>query len=273
MSKGSMDATETVWALTRRYARPLLEACAGTQVTLAGCHVRVPGPLPIRLSVVAGNIRIQRLIDALAGPGATVVDVGANIGYNTVYAAQRVGPRGRVIAVEPAQDNLAVLYANVLGNDLRQVTVFPVAAGRTAGVQAFFLRGAVSAVNSLYPDSFYAAVTDTVQVSIAPLDDLVAGVPDLVKIDVEGAELEVLAGMPCILAAETVRLIVEWHPILQEAAGHAPDALPRTLLDRGFTLAAASHTQVTRLDAGGVAALMSELQRARRPVELVATRV
>lgn len=255
-----------------RYAAPLAQACAGEEVTLAGLHVRVPGPLAIRLSVVAGNIRIQRLMDELLRPGATVVDVGANIGYNTVYAACRVGPQGRVVAVEPAQDNLAALYANVFANNLRNVTVLPCAAGRSHGVHEFYLRGSVSAVNSLFPDSFYAPVTGTVQVPVGPLDDLVAAEPDLVKIDVEGAELDVLAGMPRILAAPRTRLIVEWHPVLQQAAGYAADALPRLLLAHGFVLHAASHTQVRQLEAGAIAGMLPRLMRARRPVELVATR-
>src|SRR4051812_3959010 len=111
-----------------RYARPLLQACLGNHVDVGGARVEVPGSLSLRLAVVAGNLRIHRLIDAAVGPGATVIDVGANIGYNTVYAARRVTPAGRVIAIEPAQDNLAVLRRNLAINGLRQVEVKSVAA-------------------------------------------------------------------------------------------------------------------------------------------------
>jgi FkbM family methyltransferase len=267
-----LPTLDTSPGLAWRYAAPLVQACIGEQVTLAGLRLRVPGPLAIRLSVVAGNMRIQRLMDSLVSPGATVVDVGANIGYNTAYAAHCVGPSGRVIAVEPTQDNLAVLYANLLANNLRNVAVLPCAAGRSRGVHTFYLRGSISAVNSLYPDSFYAPVSSIVQVPVAPLDELVAADPELVKIDVEGAELDVLAGMARILAAPRVRLIVEWHPVLQQAAGHAPDALPRTLLAHGFRLHAASHVRVAPLDAADIAGLLARLLQARRPVELVATR-
>jgi FkbM family methyltransferase len=253
-----------------RYARPLVQACLASPVDVAGAHVQVPGSLPIRLSVVAGNLRIHRLIDGSARPGATVVDVGANIGYNTVYAARRVTPAGRVVAIEPAEDNLAVLHRNIALNDLRNVTVKPAAAGRSRETRDFFLRGAVSAVNSLFPESCYAAVTGVARVEVAPLDDLVDGAAHLVKIDVEGAELDVLAGMPRLLRTPGIRLIVEWHPILQEAAGYAADELPRTLLALGFTVHAASHTSVRPLDRDGIPSLAARLLRTGRPVELVA---
>jgi FkbM family methyltransferase len=226
----------------------------------------------IRLSVVAGNVRVQRVIDAMTGPGATIVDVGANTGYNTLYAAARVGPQGRVYAVEPAQDNLAVLYANVLANRLTNVTVLPFAAGAAQTVATFFLRGETSAVNSFYRDNFYAPVTGSTEVAVAPLDDLVGEYPDLVKIDVEGAELEVLAGMARLLRSRRPRLIVEWHPLLQQAAGCAPDALPRQLMAQGFTLHAVTNVGVAQVETYDLAALTGRLLRAGRPVELLAVR-
>jgi FkbM family methyltransferase len=253
-----------------RYARPLVQACVGTHVDVAGARVEVSGSLAMRLSVVAGNLRIHRLIDAAAGRGATVVDVGANIGYNTVYAARRVTGTGRVIAIEPAPDNLAVLQRNIAVNNLHNVAVKAIAAGRDHGTRDFFLRGEISAVNSFFPESCYAAVTSVTPVTVAPLDDLVDGDVALVKIDVEGAELDVLAGMPRLLRRPGLHLIVEWHPVLQEAAGYAADELPLTLIAHGFTLHAASHTKVIRLDRHNVLAVATRLRGTKRPVELVA---
>lgn len=250
----------------------LVHAWRGERVTLGRVRVRVPGTRRIRLSVVAGNRRVQRLIAAAAGPGSLVVDVGAHTGYNTVYAASLVGPSGRVIAIEPTDDARTVLIENLHLNQLTNVTVLPCAAGALREERDFFLRGETSAVNSLFHESFYAPVTARARVAVAPLDELVDGVPDLVKIDVEGAELDVLRGMTRILAAPALTLIVEWHPLLQTAAGHAPDALPRFLLDAGYTLRAAGHLRTVALAAGDVAAMMRRLHQARRPVELVAVR-
>ena len=132
------------------------------------------------------------------------------------------------------------------------------------------MRGARSAVNSLFPDSRYASVTSVLRVPVMPLDDLVAGAADVVKIDVEGAELEVLEGMSRILRAPGVALIVEWDPLLQQMAGYSADALPRWLLERGWRLQAASHLTVRPLEAADVPALTDRLMRMRRPVELLA---
>lgn len=251
----------------------LVQAAFGERVTLAGMTVRVPGSRQIRWSVVAGNLRIQRLIDAAAPPGGLIVDVGAHTGYNTVYAARRVGSRGRVIAIEPTEDARTVLLENIAHNQVTNVTVVDGAAGAERGEREFFIRGDTSAVNSLFADSFYAAVTSTTRVAVAPLDDLVDGTPDLVKIDVEGAEMDVLAGMTRILGGPDIHLIVEWHPVLQEAAGFAADALPRFLLAAGFDVQAAGHFRTEPLVEAGIERMTHRLRVSRRPAELVARRV
>jgi hypothetical protein len=76
--------------------------------------------------------------------------------------------------------------------------------------------------------------------------------------------------MPRLLAHRGVHLVVEWHPVLQQAAGYAPDALPRLLLDGGFRLDAIGHLGSWQLNAIDIPELASRLTRARRPVELFA---
>ena len=233
-----------------------------------GLRLRVPGSPAIRASVLAGNVRMRAIIDAVAKPGATVVDVGANIGVIAAYAAMRVGRSARVVAIEPAEDNLVVLRENVRANGLDQVCVIPMAAGRRRETRDFYLRGDVSAVNSLYPESCYASVSAVARVDVAPLDELISGDVALVKIDVEGAELEVLAGMSRLLAQPSLALAIEWHPELQRAAGYAPDALPRFLLEAGLQVDAVGHFGATPLRADAIEPLMARLLRARRQVEL-----
>lgn len=254
------------------FPRAALDAWRGENIRVAGAKFQVPGGRRIRLSVVAGNLRIHRLLDRLIEPGATVVDVGANIGYNTVHAARRTGSRGRVVAVEPTPDNLEVLRRNLDDSGCTNVTVEPVAVGKAAGSRDLFVRGDVSAVNSFFPESCYAHVTRVLPVPVVRLDDLVDGKVDVVKIDVEGAELEVLEGMARLLAAPRIALIVEWHPLLQQMAGFAPDALPQWLLERNWRLQAASHVAVRSLGIADLRMLTPRLLRIRRPVELVAVR-
>lgn len=250
--------------------RAAVDAWRGEAIRLAGSTFNVPGSRRIRLSVVAGNMRIHRLLDRFVRPGATVIDVGANIGYNTVHAARLAGAQGRVVAIEPTPDNLIVLQRNVAAAKLANVVVAPVAVGRAAATSDLFVRGSVSAVNSLFAESCYAEVTQVLRIPVLRLDDLVEGDAAVVKIDVEGAELDVLEGMPRLLGAPRVALIVEWHPLLQQLAGYAPDALPQWLLARGWMLEAASHTSVRPMAAADISRLTRRLLRARRPVELVA---
>ena len=143
---------------------------------------------------------------------------------------------------------------------------------RCRETREFYLRGEVSAVNSLLPESCYASVSAVARVDVAPLDELVSGRVDLVKIDVEGAELEVLSGMPRLLAQPGLSLAIEWHPELQRAAGYAPDALPRFMLDAGFRVAAVGHFGATALREDAIEPLTQRLLRARRPVELLCVR-
>jgi len=167
-----------------------------------------------------------------------------------------------------------VLAGNLQRNNLANVTTVAAAGGQRRESRQFYLRGDISAVNSLFPDSCYAQVTATTEVNVIPVDDLVDAGPvvDLGKIDVEGAELDVLAGMPRLLAHPSIHLIVEWHPLLQQAAGYAADALPRTLLDAGFHLDAVGHLGSQPLQFRDIPEHAERLRRAGRPVELFARR-
>lgn len=250
----------------------LLQAVAGERVRVGQLRLRIPGSLIIRASVLAGNVRMRAVIDRCVRAGDTVVDVGANIGAITAFAAARVGASGRVVALEPARDNLAVLRENVAANGFTHVSIVDAAAGRAPGTRQFYQRGKVSAVNSLFRESCYGEVTAVSNVEVVRLDDIVEPPVALVKIDVEGAELDVLGGMPRLLAQPRLTLVAEWHPELQRAAGYAPDELPKTLLSAGFDVTAVGHLGTSRLTAGAIQGLTTRLLERRSPVELLCTR-
>jgi FkbM family methyltransferase len=255
-----------------RHASKLATAAFRPRCSVAGMRVDIPGGRVIRWSVIAGNIRLHRIIDEIVNAGDTVVDVGANIGYNTVYLSHAVGQTGRVIALEPAGDNLDVLRRQLTENGLRNVTVHAVAAGRARETRTLYLRGELSAVNSLFSDGCYGPVTATVPVPVVPVDDLVEATAAVVKIDVEGAEIDVLEGMPRLLRRPDIRLVVEWHPALQVAAGYEAGALPRWLWARGFGLKAVWHTRAEALSPQDVSGIASRLFAAHRSLELLAVR-
>jgi FkbM family methyltransferase len=177
------------------------------------------------------------LLRAVLRPGATCVDVGANWGYFTLLAAHLVGPGGRVVALEPDPRVAARLRANVQANALGHVAVRQLAASDgdgTARLSGYDEDGSNWGLSSLAstvgPRSF--------DVDTRPLDDVLddtaAGDVDLVKIDVEGAELHVLRGMRRGLAAGRYRaVLLELHPTILDTA--ALREATRTLTDAGFT--------------------------------------
>lgn len=212
----------------------------GGVVTLEGLRWSIPPSMRSTFVLQHHEPGVRRVLDRILRPGMTVVDVGANIGYHTVFSAKRVLPGGRVVAVEADAENAVYLRENLRLNGVgdgtgRAVTVLEVAAGAARYRRPFHRR----------PDAghhgFYEHPTEkaleTVEVEVAPLDELVESPVDLVKIDVEAGEMDVLAGMEKIVAESPgLHLLVEWNPPLMKAAGLDPHALPERVTALGFDL-------------------------------------
>lgn len=147
-----------------------------------------------------------RLIQTLVGSGDTVVEVGASIGAHTVPLAKKVGPEGRVVAIEPQPVIAQALAANVALNSLENVSVVNSACGAQASTLwrpsvnyfggAFHLSGAVQL--SAQPLDSGAAV------DVRTLDDLLGDSTQvsLLRVEVSGMELEVLRGAVQLLRGE-----------------------------------------------------------------------
>ena len=136
-----------------------------------------------------------QVLDQLIQPGSTVVEVGANIGSHTVSLAKKVGPQGRVIAVEPQRIVHQYLSANVSLNMLGNVECY------WAGCGAEPSGMIVPPVNYFAPELQNFGGVSLAEggagepVPVLPLDQIMRGRPaQLIKIDVEGMESEVLRG-------------------------------------------------------------------------------
>jgi FkbM family methyltransferase len=136
-----------------------------------------------------------QLMASLCAPGATIVDAGANIGAHTLPLAKAVGPTGKVFAFEPQRRPFQLLAANVALNGLDNVECIRAALGETGGeLRLGDLPGDAPA------NVGGATLADLGGGSIpTPIYTLDAFLPDvsglrLIKIDVEGMELEVLKG-------------------------------------------------------------------------------
>ncbi|MBI5239853.1 MAG: FkbM family methyltransferase [Elusimicrobia bacterium] len=146
--------------------------------------------------------------------GATVVDAGAHIGVFTLMAARRVGPSGRVFAFEPSPGSRKILERNVRCNGLSWVSVIPAALADAPGTASFYAADA-SAANPVADSLDPVPGREPVSVPVLRLDDALAreGVSrvDLLKVDVEGAELKLIDGAPRTLAGVR-RVVMEVHP-------------------------------------------------------------
>jgi FkbM family methyltransferase len=152
----------------------------------------------------------------LLGPGMVVVDVGANWGYFTLVCAHVVGGAGRVLAIEPHPRLASMLGENVAANGLSQVEVLRAAAAAGSGSQAFVGFDAEGGNWGVSRAALASEASDFQSPSAALdalLDERQIGRVDLVKIDIEGAELGAIQGMAAGLEHHRYRyVLIECHP-------------------------------------------------------------
>ena len=139
-------------------------------------------------------------ISSYIGAGDVFVDVGANVGYYTLWAAKKVGANGKVFSFEPDSISYVDLERNVELNQSGNIQLCPLALGEQAG-QSFFLHNYDNTGSShLVTDS---TVTNKTIVTVARLDVFLheRGIQRIkfLKIDAEGAELQVLEGAKAFL--------------------------------------------------------------------------
>jgi FkbM family methyltransferase len=168
--------------------------------------------------------------------GSTVIDIGANIGYYTMLAAQIVGSNGKVYAFEPEPNNFKLLQKNVEYNGYTNAVLVRKAVSNTNGKIKLYLAPSETSTHRIYRNEDHR---EHIFVDVTTLDqyfDNMYPPVDLIKIDIEGAEYGAIKGMENLLRAkEDVNLITEFWPLgLQEFGSSAESFL--ALLERcGFT--------------------------------------
>ena len=173
----------------------------------------------------------------LAKPGSTVVDVGANIGFFTRRFNKWVGAKGQVLAIEPEAENFQRLKRACEGRGLvSKVELIQAALGEKSGT-------AKLRVNSGHPGDHRLSRTvesDTVDVALLSLDDLLEarGWPpvSLIKIDVQGAEEQVLLGAEQTLSRTRPAWFVEVDDAHLSEMGSSAEALFKHFLRHRYTL-------------------------------------
>ena len=170
------------------------------------------------------EIPVQEALRRHLGPGATLFDIGANVGFFSLIGARLAGPSGRVHAFEPLPANVARIRAHAAANGFAQVEVREVALGEESGRATLSVpeEGSWAHLERYAPDR---DVPGKLDVEVTTVDALVEGgrtrPPDVVKIDAEGAEVEILRGMEATLGAHRPAVICEMHGRNAEFVGLA----------------------------------------------------
>jgi FkbM family methyltransferase len=174
---------------------------------------------------------LLRCAETLVRPGQTVWDIGANIGLFSFAAAAMAGAEGRVFAFEPDLHMADLLRrsAAMQPPPLARTDVLAVAIGKENGVRKLNIAARARASNALaeYGGTQMGGVIETHLVPAVSLDWMLTQMrpPDVIKIDVEGAEVEVLQGArtlladirPVIVCEVTARMRNAITPLLRDA--------------------------------------------------------
>jgi FkbM family methyltransferase len=160
----------------------------------------------------AGTLNI---ISQCLNEGDIFIDVGANIGLMTLLGARRVGPSGGVYAFEPAPATFGLLQDNISLNQMKNIHAMNVGLGSAQGVEVIYSnrqnnRGMISFVEK------EPGAAEVDEVPVQTLDEFWEeksnGPVKMIKIDVEGWELEVLKGAQALLShTEAPILCVEYN--------------------------------------------------------------
>lgn len=182
-------------------------------------------------------------------PGDCVLDIGANVGYYSLLAASLVGPGGSVHAFEPCVTVLARLQQNVALNPQAAVTIHPLAlADRVQSAPFFIASDRHTGLSSLR--DLGAKTQRVADVPTAPLDDLREKLPPvrLVKLDVEGAELQVLQGARELLTRDQPDLLLELTDAFLRQLGGSAQQVCELLTRLGYSLyRIGAHARLHRL--------------------------
>ena len=171
-------------------------------------------------------------IEGWIRPDEVLYDIGANVGAYSLVAALSPAVRARVVAVEPGYPTFAALSDNVIRNGAQdRVTALPVALGRWTTLETLHLRtlDAGAALHTLGGHDGPTGAAYRQPVLTFRLDDLVErfGLPSPahVKLDVDGTELDVLAGADRTLSKPSLRTVLA--ELDEEQAGQLEDVLAR----------------------------------------------
>ena len=207
---------------------------------------------------------VQEVLSQYLKSGSVFYDIGANVGFFTILGAKLVGHEGKVYAFEPESTNIATLRRNIQLNNFAHVSVIEKAVSKTTGVEKLWLTE-YSGSHTLAPENLqdntvsvntsasnvlsqlpkseipsFLKIKECITVDTVSIDSLLQQQeiepPTLVKIDVEGAEIDVLQGMSQTLEAWKPIVIYEVDDENQEGLLDKREKIEHFLLSYGYKI-------------------------------------
>lgn len=159
---------------------------------------------------------VTDVMDTYLQKGSVFIDIGANIGYETLWGAKIVGDEGKVVSFEPVPIIASQLIESVAYNKLTNVTLVQKGVSDTAEKVTIFLNDGDAGSSSILNNQPNAK---EVTIETITLDEALKDISkiDLIKIDVEGYEPQVIHGADTILKKLTPPLVFEYQPYLYKS--------------------------------------------------------
>tara|TARA_R110002096_G_scaffold94635_6_gene212941 strand:- start:37631 stop:38587 length:957 start_codon:yes stop_codon:yes gene_type:complete len=193
------------------------------------------------------------MLERILKPGMSVFDIGANIGYYPLMELGLIGKSGNLIAIEPSPSNIDLLKKNLILNGYDDIEVISGAVSDKDGAEKFYL-SEFSNLNTFHPtgsgEKFVSGETiDVKTYSVVTLAEKY-GAPDLIRMDVEGHEVEVINGMLNAIAENKFRpmIIFETH-ISRYSEEHNMELVLNRIFELGYcaSLVSSSYERGTKI--------------------------
>lgn len=231
----------------RAAAKPLIERVVTLAERRRGFRTMPGSFLPYRVEMLRGTYEPAetRFLSARAGSARLILDVGANIGYFARCMAAYAPSSSVIVACEPNPLLTATLVGNVAA--FKNVRVFPCGLSDTPQPRTLHMPDSEYAVASVEPAvaalhahggrSRMREIPCLFTTGRLLLESVGLGVPDLMKIDVEGWELPALRGFgPLVSEARIGTILFEVNPAAQRAAGQEAMGVICFLREAGYTI-------------------------------------
>jgi FkbM family methyltransferase len=202
-----------------------------------------------------------KLFRDLIEEGMVILDIGANIGYYSLFAAKLVGEKGTVFAFEPAPDNFALLVKNIELNGFSNIIPVQKAVSSKTGRGRLFL-SSDPVLHSMHQHNGKRSI----EVEVTSIDEFIENrncPVDLIKMDVEGLEMRALEGMlETIKRNPNLKIITEFSPDCLQKSGSPPMEFLKKLMDCGFKLFLIDEQEQT-IKLANVDSIMEAYQRGK----------